>query len=390
MEQYDPTPGILNVLFTVEGAHAFFHDSHDGSEAIGPVLERLTAFIGSYRPVAINLCHFQTHTLAAQAYAFIFRTYRPKHRDLFPVGSGISTKGHRFIETCHEQGVLVDLKHMGLSARREFYASYPNVPLLASHVGLTGLRSNGPLPIIARKTYPGKAERLIYRKPKGHLANTCFNPISINFYDEDIEAILRSSGMIGLSLDQRILGASQPMFILDHVKRKEREFVSIADCDLFTGGWGEYAQLNNEDEVLTPDELGVEDDDIEIDDEGQRDRISKLQKGRRLDNMETHPRFLANQVIHIARVARAAGLPWKEHIAIGSDMDGLINAVDHCMTVERYEDLQEGLRRVLMTDEAREAIGEPYDTDELIEKIMHGNALAFLKKNAFGEWKNPT
>ena len=47
-----------------------------------------------------------------------------------------------------------------------------------------------------------------YDRPKG-LGDTHFNPWSINLYDFEIEIILKSDGLIGLNMDQRIMGTKK-------------------------------------------------------------------------------------------------------------------------------------------------------------------------------------
>ncbi|MBL7986371.1 MAG: membrane dipeptidase, partial [Flavobacteriales bacterium] len=245
MGAYTIDDATTYAFFTVEGAHAFCADT-DGSEPIDHVLQRLIGFRKEHGLAAVNLCHFQQHRFATPAYAFIYKKYKPSARLLFPTGTGITADGHRFIETCHTHGVAVDLKHMGWSARKEFYERYAGTRFIASHVGVTGLSwaKNASFGIIKwKKDGPGRV-RVHYRKPAGALPDTLFAPCSLNLYDEDIRAIIASVGIIGLSMDQRILGAGEPLLSFDHVKKRDRELVSKEDFERYF-----RAKFNVADEV---------------------------------------------------------------------------------------------------------------------------------------------
>jgi len=99
-----------------------------------------------------------------------------------------NTNGHR---------ILIDLKHMSVKARNQYYEflknEHPdeNIPLLVSHGAVTG-----------QKTFNDLAEG-------GFLNSGKFQTLDINFYDDEIVRIARSGGVFGIQFDERRLGSQQ-------------------------------------------------------------------------------------------------------------------------------------------------------------------------------------
>src|SRR5204863_8678457 len=69
-----------------------------------------------------------------------------RDKTFYPKGSGITKWGKEFIREAmsSENGkrVLIDVKHMSLRSRKEFYdmrkIEFPDAPIIASHVGIAG------------------------------------------------------------------------------------------------------------------------------------------------------------------------------------------------------------------------------------------------------------
>ncbi|MEQ8304387.1 MAG: hypothetical protein RIB47_13410 [Cyclobacteriaceae bacterium] len=103
--------------------------------------------------------------------------------------------------------ILIDVKHMSAAARQDFYKSivrpfnrkFENcdnkIPVIASHVGYAGVFG---------------LEELISNANKGLETDDFqvnrFKAWNINLCDEDVIEIHQSNGLIGISLDQRLLG----------------------------------------------------------------------------------------------------------------------------------------------------------------------------------------
>ncbi len=99
-----------------------------------------------------------------------------------------NTNGHR---------VLIDLKHLSIAARRQFYKiidseySNENIPLIVSHGAVNG--------------WPLLPEGTEKRKP----GNGMFQQKEINFYDDELLHIAQSGGLFGIQFDERRLGSEK-------------------------------------------------------------------------------------------------------------------------------------------------------------------------------------
>ena len=104
-------------------------------------------------------------------------------------------------EAMYGRRILIDVKHMAASSRKGYYdlvnrcnANGDNIPVIASHVGYTGVKKMDDLinnVDTETDTYQAVPE---------------LNPWNINVCDEDIEIIVKTKGLLGLCFDQRVLG----------------------------------------------------------------------------------------------------------------------------------------------------------------------------------------
>ncbi len=122
--------------------------------------------------------------------------------------------------------ILLDVKHMSALSRKEYYeeiikpclAKGDIIPVIGSHCGYSGrdtLETHIKLQDSERDDYcelcgdeshlkglkKKEKKKIIESFPKGK-----FNSWNINLCDEDIEIIVKTNGLFGLSFDQRILG----------------------------------------------------------------------------------------------------------------------------------------------------------------------------------------
>ncbi|MDG1278485.1 MAG: hypothetical protein P8O16_14475 [Algoriphagus sp.] len=103
--------------------------------------------------------------------------------------------------------ILLDVKHMSAQSRKDYYEEIvlpclmngDQIPVIASHCGYSGIEKLQDL----INNYD--LEKDDYTDPKTNQ----FNAWNINVCDEDIEVILKTAGMFGLSFDQRILGITK-------------------------------------------------------------------------------------------------------------------------------------------------------------------------------------
>jgi hypothetical protein len=112
--------------------------------------------------------------------------------------------------------ILIDVKHMSAASRQDFYKNIirpynrkpentlSKIPVIASQVGYSGIDS---------------LEELIKNTRAGREADNFqvqgFKAWSINLCDEDVIEIHHSGGLIGITLDQHLLGFYQKSWLLD-------------------------------------------------------------------------------------------------------------------------------------------------------------------------------
>ena len=101
--------------------------------------------------------------------------------------------------------ILIDVKHMAARSRMEYYEMVKScmekgdiIPVIASHCGYSGMAS------LEEHIKWEKKEKDDYCDPSGK-----FNAWNINMCDEDIEMIVKTGGLFGISFDQRILGITK-------------------------------------------------------------------------------------------------------------------------------------------------------------------------------------
>lgn len=355
----DIKPNHINVIYSLEGAHAFL--DRDADVATPQGMEQAMTRVNDFKKKAPNaefprifILNF-THLTRAPFGNHAFGIKMISHVDFIPEGRGISLAGWKLIETAlasdtDHYPMLIDIKHMSLECRKAYYAfraeRYPHIPIVASHVGCTGISyeqvNDYILEINAPQFNKKRCNLVEYRKPDGHLQDTGFNPWSINLYDEDIAEILASGGIIGLSLDQRILGTG----------KLAREKMSRAET--FEG--------------ITPLRPAL---------------AADPEEEPSIKDAELHFRHFCNNLFHIIKVGQRienfGDEGWKR-VVIGSDFDGLIDAVDFCPTAEDFKGIATYMREKLpaLASEARIAL--PGELQKLIDGILYTNGYEFLKK----------
>lgn len=355
----DIKPGHINVILSLEGAHAFLDRDEDVTSPAA--MEVMVRRIRDFKKKAVNapfprifIVNF-THLTRAPFGNHAFGIKLLNHDDFTPNGRGITPAGWKLIDTAlHTDNdhypMIIDIKHMSLECRKVYYpyrrAKFPNVPVVASHAGCTGIsieQINDYILEINTPQFNKKDCTLVsYRQPDGHLPGTGFNPWSINLYDEDIVEILTSGGIIGLSLDQRILGTG----------KMAREKMSRAES--FEG--------------ITPLRplIGADPDE-----------------GPSIRDAELHFRHLCNNLFHIIKVGRQiAGFgdgAWKQ-VVIGSDFDGLVDAVDFCSNAEQFSLIRVWMLQKLPALAAEANIVLPAAHNIIAEGILYENGVQFLKK----------
>ena len=361
--------GTVFGAIIVEGLHCFFDNPND-TDAKKIYLKNFHEFTSANTVVAINLCHMQQNHFCNHAHGIQF--FNPPY--FYPTRKGITEWGMEMIELMINKKILADIKHMSLKARWELYTHYnPNgdnqfkQPLICTHAGTTGLSIGDRVKYLLKSPVDkGLVYEVSYLKPQSkHFEKTYHNCSSINLYNEDIENILLSGGIIGLSFDQRILGFADESVLPNVTVPHDLEYISHQEAAFFLGP--------------NPGALPVWPDDT---------NVWAAEDFEDLDTslfIETHRRFLVNNIIHILWVANKNNSiniqDAEKQICIGTDFDGLINAINCCTKITGIQQLKEDMRSDIVKGLSK-IFGSAIviDADELLDNIFYNNGKNFLLK----------
>lgn len=363
----------IHGVLILEGIHNFCNDpfSHTAEADFD---DNFNDFKTRYntRILAVNIPHMQDFPCANHAFGMQFI----KEELFYPNGKGFSSWGKNVIRKMYEHNILIDLKHMSYYTRTQLIAQrsmqgFEAIPLICTHAGLTGCHSNDRYKFLqTRPKLVNGVWRIRYYKPYGTVQDSSFNRSSINLYDDEIVAILNSNGLIGISLDQRILGyPTENIAYKINEAPYDQEYIADDEDDIFFRGF------NNPEDIpfYVPNGDTMTGDDA--DNHGQM-------------SFEYHYYYFLNQVFHILTVAKKNGISLKKAasgICIGSDFDGLINSLDCCTNTEMLGAFKSELRkRIVQRPSFWKSLSikkEDIDADALLDGIFFTNAYNFLKKN---------
>jgi microsomal dipeptidase-like Zn-dependent dipeptidase len=204
LKQILDDPQKLAIVLTIEGGHALTHslsinDDSTTANFRTKILANALKIKQLDTPIlSINLTHFFWNGLCGHARTLTnmqmaLMNQRPHlNENITPLGKEIVTflldknKGNR---------ILIDTKHLSLAARKWYYQyvekrrkTGDNIPIICSHTGISGISW-------ASENYQ-KTDNAA--KNKDHFLNTW----TINLADEDVQAVHRSGGLIGIMLDK--------------------------------------------------------------------------------------------------------------------------------------------------------------------------------------------
>jgi len=376
------------------------------------VLEKL---VKSFRDFGMDILYLTlthlTHIPEQHLATHAFGSKVLKHPSFYPFGNGLTTQGKEVIKRAYElqieskksktsakrstesnsaksAPVLIDVKHLSLKSREDLYAfrkqnGYGKIPLIASHVGVTGYsindwKDNLNLKKCRNHVDQGIKTVKIHTQPKmaGYWGGTIkkeftFNPCTINLMDEDIIEIANSKGLIGITLNVDLLGGET-----NSSKEGEHyEFMTTADFISYFP----YNSLKSL-EYAGKEEMQAEE--------------AWLKPGRK----DLHPLNLCFTIIHIMAVIglKTKGIDDPEKcICIGSDFDGFIETAKICGDSRRMQDLEASLSKWLpvAASKYQKVNGGTKDLfqftkkkkvlDKVVAAILYDNGRNFLKQQGF-------
>ncbi|KKL57829.1 hypothetical protein LCGC14_2231510, partial [marine sediment metagenome] len=350
-----------------------------------------------------HLTHIPEQHLATHAFA----TKALKHPSFYPFGNGLTELGLEVIDKAYAIGdktedaadenqdkilspVLIDIAHMSLKSRLDFYRyrkdkGYGNIPIIASHVGVTGYSINDwkynlEITKCVNHVDQGIKTVKIYSKPKvaGYWGSNTkkefmFNPSTINLMDEDIIEVVNSKGLIGVSLDVRILGyESSTMPEID-----TSEFVTTSDfithfpyTSLQSLEYADAEEIRSEEAWLKP------------------------------TKREMHPLSFCFNIVHLLAVIGLKATPKmspEKYICVGSDFDGFIEPLKVCSDSRHMKDLESNLLKWLPvaakkyqkenggTSDLFEFSKKKEDLKKVVNAILYENGREFIANEFVSE-----
>ncbi|WP_139352738.1 hypothetical protein [Algoriphagus sp. A40] len=222
--------------------------------------------------------------------------------------------------------ILIDVKHMAAKSRQEYYKiintcleKRDRIPVIASHCGYSGVNTLQDHIDCENKEDDDFCDQ-----------SGKFNAWNINMCDEDIEMIVKTRGMFGISFDQRILGLTKEDIKKDETRNPKRNGIQLI--------WENIEGI-----------------------------IKSAYSNSNLNELEKP------QV-------------WK-CITIGTDFEGLIDPVNPYPTALKYDQMANNL--VFAIDEARQKPGASHlahfksreDVSKWVDDFCYYNAEAFVKEN---------
>jgi microsomal dipeptidase-like Zn-dependent dipeptidase len=193
----------IYVILSIEGGHAFdcglkfINKTADPAQVLANV-DRVKQW--ENRLFFMGLTHHFDNELVGHAKSLSDMVERICDQSV-GMNDGFTDLGwkvlRKLLDNSNGHRVLIDLKHMSVKAREEYYLflenEHPgeNIPLLVSHGAVTGLISHINL-------------------TAGEFQNSGkFQDFDINFYDDEIVRIGKSGGLFGVQFDERRLGSKE-------------------------------------------------------------------------------------------------------------------------------------------------------------------------------------
>lgn len=371
----------IYAVFSIEGCHGLLNsmDDFNNNDLLAAIITgNLQKLLDDLVPVfSVVLTHMVDYSLCNHAFGMQFLY----DKGFFPKTNGLTDAAKEVALYCYNRKVHIDIKHLSIKSRKDLYRlrveNAVDMPLVCTHAGFTG---------IGYKQYPNyiynlrdEAADYYYMevcKPRGYFDATSFNANTINLFDEDIAEILRSGGLIGISLDKRILGYTDPRSGPYLPQDQPDELLEIDYFSyheyhdpLMYANNGHYGGKANSTYCLT---------------RGEIEAISPTGSAFR----DLHFKHLVNHLIHVYMVASQnrdyIGLDpleaVKNHICIGSDFDGLINPVSCAYSVEDFGSLYKRFSNSFKNafKEGTDVNLSNSDAKKIIDNFFYNNAKSFI------------
>ena len=378
----------INLFFVIEGCHSLMDTKNRATATDGytatEIIANLDKLLAVARILSVNLTHLQQSNISN--HAFGMQITEP--RNFYPRGNGLTAEGRKVVQALFDRKICVDLKHMSYKSRRDLRRGIDNgeftnaQPLLCTHAGFTGTGFNDwPKFISVKRPVEREVLYLEIRKTM-QIQNAprvpgapAFNMSTINLFDEEIVWIVQHGGMIGLSMDRRIMGYVS-MFD-DHPTGFDQDSPFMVDKEFFSGS--EWLALGISDGDIGRD---VNEDDLLL-----MDHVVQTVKDS-IPRRNTY--FYAHVLFHIKHFLQTcinAGIPLstaQKHLTIGSDFDGVINPFINFQTCLEMPGLKHYIANTL-ANFLRDLKDSRVWADQLnvpafVEDLFYNNGYEFVSK----------
>lgn len=319
----------VKIVLAIEGAHSLQGDADpqkDKNAFETQIFDNLAELRKWKHPVFyITLAHFAKNHLVDQSWSIPvpgFLRATNSIRQLFCDGSPeLKPVGRELIKELvdpinqEDRRIIVDLKHTHVNARFQVYDMLDKIgdtPVLVSHTGVSGI-----------KTKELACEVKSFNNV--HKQYDSFNPWEINLSDEDIIRIDQLKGMIGIMVDQRILG------------NKNANFVKSIKNSLQHRG-------------VTP-------------------TVKKI-----------HTALWVHNLFHVIQVLDKKEA-W-DRVCFGSDFDGIIDPIDSLPTANHLGEFEHDIvEHISSYFPQYERFLYGYTIEEALRKVLYSNLLDFVEQH---------
>ena len=388
-EDFDsPLPkGKIYLFFVIEGCHSLVNSTLEvlpGNplKKFQPeeILQNLDQVLQQAPVLSVNLTHIQQSNLCNHAFGMQLANAVP----FYPHGNGLTADGRQVVQGLFDRGVNVDVKHMSYKSRQDLYQAIDKgefqqvQQVLCTHAGFTGIPFSDWTGYIHHSLSVEDVFYLELAKPMHSRNNPptpapAFNLSTINLFDEEIRWIVRQGGMIGLSMDRRILGyvdqndQDPKGRRADSEHYVDKEFFSKAEWSALGLG-SKVGHLIREGECVT---------DREVEDNNNM-------SPREWNEFFYDHIFL--QLKHFLQVCVEGGIDLQtaqKHITLGTDYDGMINPFVNMATVEDMPALKAHLLRnfgtYLQSLKDSKKWAKQLDVPSFVEGLFYENGYRYVK-----------
>ena len=321
----------IAVILTIEGVHSFFprpleeytcdfndmNDEH--TKALFDIIRTNITSLSANKPFSVTFAHHFYNKLCGQSISFTNIINQFVIQDEHST-EGFSELGKSIVRELYNQNIIIDVRHLSIPSRKWLYSQdfSRNKPVIVSHSAVNGCKT---MDESMERNNTHKIAQQKFRDSK------VFNNWDINLSDQEIVEIAKRDGLIGLSLDQRIIMGKE----------------NIRNVKLLS-----KIPFNRKDAWCKP---------------------------------------LYQNAVYIANIIASNGIDKKkiwDNLSIGSDFDGMINPINGFASAEQFPGLEETLVSVFLKNKKKEPLLKEKSDMEItfiVRKIMCVNAMKFLEKN---------